>query len=63
MKTIILNGSPKGIVQYCQCQRNALDDAGGEIDERYDAEQSYGIAPSGDDAYERIQIVTIHIAR
>ena len=49
--------------EYGQCQRQAFDYTGGEIDERHDAKQGNGIAPSGNDSYERIQIVTIHVAR
>ena len=49
--------------EYGQCQRQAFDYTGGEIDERHDTEQGNGIAPSRNDANERIQIVAIHVAR
>ena len=51
----------EGIVQYCQCERNTPEDTQREIDERHDAEQRYGITPTGDDANKRIQIVAVHV--
>ena len=48
--------------EYGQCQRQAFDDTGGEIDERHDTEQGNGIAPSGNNSDECIQIVAIHVA-